>query len=86
VRVTFSDGEQLVSSDVTVEGDSIHYWERAKQTSYSKVWVSSPLDRVSVVEARQGDSAKTGGLVGVILAVTIVAVALIATSDMPLGN
>ena len=36
VRVTFSDGEQLGLKDVTVEGDSIHYWEKVdKSAQYS---------------------------------------------------
>ena len=32
VRVTFADGERVVLEDVTVEGDSIHYWQEVEQS------------------------------------------------------
>ena len=80
VRVTFSDGEQLVLRDVTVEGDSIRYWQKAEESAhYDDVRVASPLDQVSVVEGRQ-DS------VGVALLVFASLTAVcIATCDFELG-
>jgi hypothetical protein len=52
VRVTFADGERLVLEEVTVEGDSIHYWEKVeKPAQYAAVRVASPLDQVVHVEA-----------------------------------
>ncbi|MGB5302314.1 MAG: hypothetical protein WBO43_12410 [Gemmatimonadota bacterium] len=74
VRVTFSDGEQLVLSDVTVEGDSIYYWQKVERpANYPAVRVSSPLDRVVVAEAA---GAGTGGIVVAVVA-GVVALALV---------
>ena len=88
VRVTFTDGERLVSDSVAVAGDSIHYWKRAEPGStYSKVWASYPLDQVSVVEARKHDRTKTVlcvlGVVAVMVAVTALAV---SSDSFLMGN
>ena len=84
VRVTFSDGEQLVLSDVTVEGDSIYYWQKAEQSAhYSAVRVSSPLDQVVETEVVGGGTAGTVLLVGVIIvgAFFVAGVIMCATDD-----
>jgi len=77
VRVTFSGGEQLVSKDVTVEGDSIQYWQKPdKSAQYSAVRVSSPLDQVVEVEAAGAGSGDI--VVGVIAGVVIVPLVICA--------
>ncbi|MGB5675358.1 MAG: hypothetical protein WBO43_12505, partial [Gemmatimonadota bacterium] len=53
VRVTFSDGERIVSKDVAVEGDSISYWSTrpAPHRTTRTARVASPLEQVVEVEA-----------------------------------
>ena len=88
VRVTFSDGEQLVSKDVTVEGDSIQYWQKPdKSAQYSAVRVSSPLDQVTEVEAKKKDLASTLVLVGVGVAlVTVVTLRVVECATNSYGS
>jgi len=75
VRVTLTDGERLVLSDVTVEGDSIYYWQKADESAhYDEVRVSSPLDQVVEAEVSGAGTAGT-----VFLVVAIVAGALLVT-------
>ena len=74
VRVTFSEGEQLVLSGVTVEGDSIHYWQKAEESAqYSAVRVSAPLDQVVEAEAA-GTSYVFGVVVGVVIVSLVICV------------
>ena len=75
VRVTFADGERVVLEDVTVEGDSIHYWEKVEQPAeYAAVRVSSPLDQVVEAEA---PGANSGAIVfGVVVGVVIVSLVI----------
>jgi hypothetical protein len=81
VRVTFSDGEQLVLKDVTVEGDSIYYWQKADEsTQYSAVRVSSPLDQVVETEVRGGGAGGTVLMVGVIVVGAFLVTGLIVCS------
>ena len=54
VRVTLTDGSQIIQTDVTVEGDSIHYWQKAEPPAkYEAMRVASPLDQVEAVELVQ---------------------------------
>ena len=78
VRVTFADGERIVLQEVTVEGDSIYYWNKAEQpANYSAVRVSSPLDQVVEVEASGASSVST---VFVVLAGAFVVATLICAA------
>jgi hypothetical protein len=81
VRVTFADGERVVLQDVTVEGDSIHHWEKAEQPAqYAAVRVASPLDQVVEVEA---EGMGSGGLIVLIVvgALALVVIVSCATTD-----
>ena len=81
VRVTFSDGEQLVLKDVTVEGDSIYYWQKADESAqYSHVRASSPLDQVVEAEVRGGGAGGTVLMVGVIVVGAFLVTGLIVCS------
>ena len=81
VRVTFSDGDQHVLSDVTVEGDSIYYWQEAdKGAQYSAVRTSSSLDQVVQVEVVGGGAGGTVLMVGAIVVGAILVTGLIVCS------
>lgn len=89
VRVTFSDGEQLVSKDVTVEGDSIFYWRKTEPPAqYDAARVASPLEQVVEVEAAGAGTAGTvltvfGVLVGTVI--VIWAIACTAETEPQMG-
>ena len=86
VRVTFTDGERLVLDSAAVADDSIYYWEKVERSpQISKIWVSSPLDQVAVIEVPvidEPDPPSTGAMVAIVIGgIAAAALAVVLVTD-----